>query len=318
MESTEFKINDYLSLELWGGKTFIYVNGKKFTHCKYVLLNIPVGDFDHYSSIKSIDEIMDNLDHSLEDYPRTIPPEVEFWAHCSNLQAWEEYGYNTDLLDSALSFPLLKKLTQEGDPQAKRAFKEEIAKRLIRGDLNNVRYLVEEGYSEFLTSDEIISIISSEDCPIFENIFNALKYRDSEILSYIDSLYADISKYLFSSIKKKLKQILDTNNLEDLYTLFNWQMLDVLSEKEILSLFDPPMNLMEKSIKILNKINYDEIKIEEYGLFSEKIEKILGDKIKEKLLNVIHKGNIKYLVLWRLNALKYLEGANTDYLNYLK
>ena len=80
MEWKEFKINEFLSLELWGGKTIIYVNGRKFMRCKYVLFNIPVDNIDQYTSLNSIDEIMDNLDHSLEEYSEMIPPEVEFWG----------------------------------------------------------------------------------------------------------------------------------------------------------------------------------------------------------------------------------------------
>ena len=162
MKRTEFKINEFFSLQLEGIKTFIYVNGKKFTPCKYVLFNILVDDIDQYVTINSIDEIMDNLDHLLEEYPDTITPEVEFWAHCSNLQAWVKYGYNTDLLDLSLSFSLLKELAHEGDLQAKRVFKDEIAKRLMRGDFNIIRYLIVDGYLEFLTYEEIISILSSE------------------------------------------------------------------------------------------------------------------------------------------------------------
>jgi len=318
MESTEFKINDYLSLELWGGKTFIYVNGKKFKQCKYVLLNIPIEDIQKYSSIESIDEIIYNLDHSLEEYPEILTPEVEFWSHCSNLQAWAENNYNTDILDSFLSFPLLKKLTKEGDLQAKRVFKEEIVKRLIRGDINNVLYLINEGYLEFLTNEEITSVLSSENCLLFEKIFNIFKKGSYDQFNEADIVYDDIGKYLYLKIEKKLKEAFDTKSIEDLYTFLNYQMLDVLSEEEILLLFEHPMNLLEKTLKLLNDIEYKEVKIGEYGFFSEKVEKILGDRIKEKILDVIHKGNIKYSVLWGLDLLRYLENEDTEYLDYLK
>ncbi|MBA7638429.1 hypothetical protein ES703_46085 [subsurface metagenome] len=318
MESTEFKINDYLSLELWGGKTFIYVNGKKFKQCKYVLLNIPIDDIDQYSSIKSIDEVIDNLDHSLEDDEEILTPEVEFWAHCSNLQAWAETSYNTDLLDSILSFPLLKKLTEEGDPQAKRVFREEIAKRLMRGDINTTGYLIDDGYLEFLTCEELNSIFSSEECQLFENIFNTFKTGDMDQFSAAESIYNDISKYLFGSIERKLQQIFDTKSLEDIYTFFNCMMLDALSDEEILLLFDPPMNLLERTLSFLKNINYKEIKIEEYGLFSERVENVLGDKIKEKILGILSRGDLKYFGLWRLNLLKHLESEDSDYLDYLK
>jgi len=175
MDIKEFKINELLSLRLEGTKTFIYINGKQFTHCKYVLLNIPIGEVDQYSFINSIDEIIDKMDHSLEENPRIIPPKVEFWAHCSNLQAWAENNYNTDLLGSLLSFPILRRLTEEGDPQAGKVFKEEIAKRLMRGNFNTVGYLINEKYLEFLSYEEIISIFSSEDNPLFENILSAFK-----------------------------------------------------------------------------------------------------------------------------------------------
>ena len=99
MKGKEFKINEFLSLELWRGKTYIYVNGNKFTHCKYVLLNILVDDIDQYSSITSIDEVMDNLDRSLEEYPEILSPEVEFWAHCSNLQAWAELAITINRIE---------------------------------------------------------------------------------------------------------------------------------------------------------------------------------------------------------------------------
>ena len=36
----EFKVNDYITLKLEDGKTIIYVKGKRFDQCKYLLLNI--------------------------------------------------------------------------------------------------------------------------------------------------------------------------------------------------------------------------------------------------------------------------------------
>ena len=189
-----FKVNEYLSLKLEGRKTFIYVNKKQFTHCKYVLLNIPVDSLNEYYEINSIDEILDKQDQSLEEYSIMITPEAEFWAHCSNLQLWAEYGYNSDLLDSILAFPLLKKLTQEVDPQAKRIFKEEIAKRLERGEPRIVRYLIDEGYLKFLTEEERTIIFSSESCNLFIKIFNIFKNGDVDQFSEIFSIYSSIGQ----------------------------------------------------------------------------------------------------------------------------
>lgn len=317
MENKKFIINKFLSLGLFWDKTFIFVNGKKFRQCKYVLLNIPVDDIDQYSSINSIDEVIDNLDHSLEEYPEMIPPETEFWAHCSNLQAWAENDYNTDLLVLTLSFPLLKELTNAGDSKAKRVFKEEIGKRLMRGDLSSIGYLIAGGYLEFLTCEELISIFSSDDCFVFDNIFKIYQNDPLDQFGLASSIYRDIGKYLFSSIERKLDHILNMGNVEDLYIFFNYYMFDFLTDEEISILFDSPMDLLEKSLSILNKVDCENIKLEE-GLLSERIEKVLGDKIRERLLKIIYKKNMKYDVFFYLDLLKYLKNEDTDYLNYLQ
>lgn len=57
-----------------------------------------------------------------------------------------------------IAFPLLKKLTEAGDPIAKRVFKEEIAKRYASGFPSMVRYLEHEGYLKYLSEDELSAI----------------------------------------------------------------------------------------------------------------------------------------------------------------
>ncbi|HDZ19181.1 MAG TPA: hypothetical protein ENH75_12850 [archaeon] len=317
MRNKEFKINEFLSLVLKWDKTLIYVNGNKFRQCKYVLLNIPVNDIDQYAFINSIDEVIDNLDHSLEEYTELIPPETKFWAHCSNLQAWAENDYNTDLLVLTLSFPLLKELTNAGDSKAKRVFKEEIGKRLMRGELSSIGYLIDGGYLRFLTCEEIVSIFSSDNCLVFDNIFKIYQKDDLDQFSLASSIFRDIGKYLFSSIERKLQHIFNTGNVEDLYIFFNYHMFDFLTDEEISMLFDSPMDLLERSLNILNNIDCENIKIEE-GLLSEKIDNVLGEKIQERLLKLIYKKNMKYDVFFYLDLLKYLKNDDTDYLNYLE
>jgi len=60
MDKKEFKINEHLSLRLIKGKTLIYVSGKLFRHCKFLLLDIPVIDGGAeellLNKINSIDE----------------------------------------------------------------------------------------------------------------------------------------------------------------------------------------------------------------------------------------------------------------------
>ena len=161
----EFKVNDLITLKLEDNKTIIYVDGMQFRQCKYLLLDIPVEQISSFDEIDSVDEASEKLDHSEEPHKNTIsriPPEVEFWGHCSNLQAWMENDYDTRILHSNLAFPLLRALLILGDPIAERVVKEEVAKKLIRGTFNTIRYLLIEGYFEYLSDDDVQTIILGE------------------------------------------------------------------------------------------------------------------------------------------------------------
>ena len=89
-----------------------------------------------------------------------LSPETRFWGHCSNLQAWSENNYDTRILHSNLAFPLLKKLTEAGDPVAHNVFKEEIAKKLNSGYPPVIDFLIEENYTKFLTKEEATLVLS--------------------------------------------------------------------------------------------------------------------------------------------------------------
>lgn len=165
-----FKVNEYISLKLERGTTNIYVKGELFRQCKFLLLTIPTDD--DLEDIDSIDEASEYLDYSLDpdtEYVEPekqeiidgIRPETEFWAHCSNLQTWVEYNYDTRLLHRNLAFPLLKKLTEEGDLIARKEFKEEIGRRYFTGVESVQTYLEEEGYIKYLSKEEFRSFIHS-------------------------------------------------------------------------------------------------------------------------------------------------------------
>jgi len=157
---SEFTINNYLKLKLENDITYIYVNDVQVHQCKYLLLNLPKEDGDNLQEKQqdfTMDEQASNLDHSLElreNFPLEIPPETEFWAHCSNLQAWYENNYDTRVLHSNLAFPLLKRLTEAGDEQAKQVFKDEIMKRFRSGNLNVMTFLIKEEYLKRLSIEE--------------------------------------------------------------------------------------------------------------------------------------------------------------------
>ena len=181
-----FKINKYITLRLEDSKSNIYVRGNKFQQCKYLFLDIQIDETRDYGNIESIDEAEEKLQTPFgtrRKFELEITPETEFWGHCSNIQAWAKFGYDTRILHRNLAFPLLKTLVDVGDPQAKKVFKEEIAKRLESGYPSVVLYLESEGYLKYLDSDELETVLES---PKF------LKNISKSILSKLPKWLADI------------------------------------------------------------------------------------------------------------------------------
>lgn len=177
-----FKVNDFLTLKLINNKTVIYVSDKPFLTCKYLLMNIIPKSYNEYNDIESIDEAAESLNHDLELRNRfSIPPEVEFWGHCSNLQAWADNNYDTRLLHSNLAFPLLKRLTEVGDPQAKKVFKDEIAKRFSSGYLPVMRSLVYEEYLNYLNIEEVKMLLETNKHQISKSEYDIMIREISEI-----------------------------------------------------------------------------------------------------------------------------------------
>jgi len=175
----EFKINDLLTVKLEDNKTIIYVSNMKILHCKYLLLNdTEASDKTEkiLSEKSSIDTQSENLNHSLELVDENnIPPEVEFWAHSSNLQAWYEHDYDTNILHSNLAFPLLKKLSQAGDFTAKQVFKKEIITRFRDGNLNVMTFLVIEGFLDELSIEDSDDLYQELDLETYKKLLKRLQ-----------------------------------------------------------------------------------------------------------------------------------------------
>ncbi|MFX1324397.1 MAG: hypothetical protein ACFE8N_05540 [Promethearchaeota archaeon] len=192
---TEFIINKYLILRLEYGNTNIYVGEKLFKQCKFLLLNIPIDGTSEFVDVESIDEAAERLDHSMErGHPRNyyIPPEIEFWGHCSNLQAWYENNYDSRILHSNLSFPLLRELVKAGDPLARKVFKDEIALRLASGHPSVVQHLINQNYLKYLNKEELETLLDDSNF-----IKNLPKWFNT---------YKDIPRWLSKRIKAKLKR----------------------------------------------------------------------------------------------------------------
>lgn len=200
----KFSINDHLELRLENSKTNIYVNNNLFIQCKYLLLNASIEEIDNLNDINSIDEAVVNLNRSFE-FSRhdkiTISPKVQFWGHCSNLQAWYENTYNSCLIHSNLAFPLLRKLTEAGDLLAKKAFKEEIAKRFENGHLGTVQFFVYNNYLNFLNKVELECLFEQSSPNLIENVLNQLNKLMISTLTNYRTIKDLIDLILFIDLK---------------------------------------------------------------------------------------------------------------------
>ncbi|MFX1236514.1 MAG: leucine-rich repeat domain-containing protein [Promethearchaeota archaeon] len=161
----EFEVNDEITLKLENGRTILYVDGKEFLQCKHLVIK---GSLNELSKVEvnSIDDIENlDLEYSTEV---DITAAEEFWGHCSNLQAWAEHGFDSRLLHSNMSFPLLKELADVNPSKYETFFKEEICRRMIEGNPSTVYFLYEEGYIDRLTRDEFWSAFDFEVQPLIE------------------------------------------------------------------------------------------------------------------------------------------------------
>jgi hypothetical protein len=278
----KFKVNQFLSLKLENGKTHLYVNGEKFRQCKYLLLSVPFESTEDYGEINSIDEAAESLDQSMEGNYDTsqnkISPNTEFWGHCSNIQAWAENRYDTRLLHSNLAFPLLKRLTEVGDPRAKRVFKEEVARRIQENVPAVTKYLIKEGYVDYLNDNELEAIE-----------VDWVELNDQKIIvpdNTLDLSHSGIAKL------SEVERLNTLNSLEHLN--LGWTRLETL-----------PKSI--RALKSLNTLNlaYNKMKA---------LPKSIGDLKKLRMVNLAYNMFIELpKSLGNLNSLRILDLRSNDF-----
>jgi len=332
---SEFKVNKFITLKLEKGETNIYLNGKLFNQCKYVLTRKKVYELEDLLIIESVDELADesideiaeNLNHSLEGVEPElidIPPETRFWVHCSNMQMWVENNYDTRLLHSNLAFPLLKELNEIGDPLAKRVFREEIAKRLEKGTVSTVIYLFDQCYEYFLDKEEINMIMYDKSSTLFENLFKYLSRQDRDetlvdvILDFLGGLKIDLI------LKKKMVKMLKNEDDNILMELIKRKFIDYLDDSTIGDLFlNSNSRLRENIIQILNpeglnnnwkKSNFIDNFFETFLTLLKRIYiNISGDKFNEFLnyLSIKTKKRLQLILLKKLEIIKVYSFSNS-------
>ncbi len=316
-EVKEFKVNKYITLKLENGKTFIYVNNRRFNQCKFLLLNININEIKSFDEIKSVDESIikfDNFSLSQRKKAEILDPDAEFWGHCSNLQVWYEYDYDTRLIHSNLVFPLLKKLVDVGDPLAKKVFKEEIAKRFITGYKPVLDFLINQGFLEYLSDQELEYIFSNPRVnPIkhldmeelgLENFPNfIIKLSSLEILN----LRCNYIRMLPSPIERlnKIKQLdLSANKLESLPdTIGN------LSSLEVLNLFANKLSYIPNSIAKLDNLKRLNLGCNNFSKFPTSLKDLKSLQFLD-----LQQNSLKSIPIWinKLNSIQDLNLVNTE------
>lgn len=255
----EFSINTHLSLKKIDNFIQIYVDNEPFDQCRYLLIIDPQKHEDQ-EEIDSIDEAESLYSNDLESEitPETlgITKEQEFWAHCSNLQAWAENEYDTRLLHSNLSFPLLKKLTEVGDVKASKVFKEEIAQRFVRGYIPVMTYLFKEKYLDYLTPEEFDVIINEIDYSILDLDLLLLDIED-----YRASKYGTL---FLLKIKEEFLDFLTNNRV----------YVEVVSHKLDKSEYSPVAITPDRQYFIRGS---NDGKLKVFGIFNGELVRAFGD-----------------------------------------
>ena len=305
----EFQINKYLTLKLFDKFIKIYVNGEIFNQCRYLLIIDPYKQ-DQQEFIDSIDEAEGYYNNELE--AEVTPGELgitkgeEFWAHCSNLQAWVENNYDTRLLHSNLSFPLLKKLTEVGDDKARKVFKDEIAQRFVRGYIPVMRYLFKEKFLDYLTIEE------------FELILDELDYDSLNInwlLLNIEDYRA--SRYGTQFLLRIRKEFLEFFTNNPMYVEVDSYYLDR-------SEYSPIVITPDRQFFIRGS---NDGKLKVFGIFNGELERIFGDHQGQAVFTLAISRDGKYVAsssdnlvkVWdyKTGVLRHIFEGHQDHVNSL-
>jgi hypothetical protein len=275
----EFKVNAYLTLKLQNNRTNIYVKNRKFTQCMYLLLNIPVDRVRDYDQIDSIDEAAEVLDRSLEGSrsQHLITPEEEFAGHCSNIQVWAENDYDTRILHRNLAFPLLKRLSDVGDPIAKKKFKEEIALRYSSGHSTVILFLSHSGYLKYLSSEELGCLLDDNKLPILGEISTNFK----RILNSVDD--SDLDRYIQGSIHS-LKNNLGIHNIPFVVSYILKAFSENHKKKIVRSVFNCLKT--EKNFPLINYLNNNQVYLDQLALNTVKYDNRIIGLTNEQSLNL--------------------------------
>ena len=302
-----FKVNEYITLKLEAGKTNIYVKNQRFYQCKFLLLNIPIEKISSFDEIESIDEAERLNFQVLGRQTISIPSDVEFWGHCSNLQVWAENNYNTRLLHRNIAFPLLKRLTEVGDPLAIKVFREEIVKRFLSGT-PKVKHFLSLGYLDYLNTEEKNTLFKEISLNLKENIFKPISRNDWEDFYYSFNTLSKLIKLKVKSAKtlmiESIETLIKNEDIEKINIVINEGWSSSLGKKELVILESLLLKALVNFPNTLEKFNY-----------------ILHDIIEDCFIFKLQEGIENDFSLWELKIKPIIEKfSNKDkdiFLSYL-
>lgn len=251
MKEKEFIINENLKVRLENDKSIIYINNEPFKTCISIFVKDPLENFTDYTNFESIDSIDYTNPSALEilEDQEDFPYESIFWAICSNLQVWAENNYNTRLLHSQISFPILKKLSEEGNLEAREVYKKEVIKRFKTCYPWVLHYIVEECIDDF-SKEEIIDMYNSVNLSDLEKVLDSFPEWLSDTIE-LDMLIL-LSEYNIKAkelLTKIVVETLKSNNIEKISKVINEHLIKFLDDDTLEKNFDLfDQNLSEKLI----------------------------------------------------------------------
>lgn len=142
-------ISYYIELRWKDDKPRIYVAGKPFLYCSFLVASVNVTDPKVQDmTIEDLAELpgakqMEGID-AVEQGLLTAD-EVMF-GFASSLEGWVRLGYNSMAIGANLAFPLLKELARAGDAKARRELGAEIDRRIALGHLGAMVAIIDTCY----------------------------------------------------------------------------------------------------------------------------------------------------------------------------
>lgn len=154
-----------------------------------------------------------------------------------------------------LAFPLLRRLVEAGDPIARRVFKEEIAERFGSGYLNTIIYLIENGYLDYFTGEELrifLGEVHPTSKALLQGFINDNPDFRELILKFLKILSDFGNDFIITHIKEFIKK-LDSYELVNLVS----SIMDQMERKSISTFIsNNAKSIIERIIEILVKDSY--------------------------------------------------------------